>query len=107
METQEIIVVIAKGLSVLFVLTLFLMLIMSMRKDGKFTADEASKVVIMLILIYMTVVNGQRTTEYPTFGDGTYLILVGAVLLLAGIDMARTKDLLNNGNRDNDSKNSK
>jgi len=96
METQEILSVAAKGLAVIFTLILFIMLLRSMRKDGKLGADEASKVVIMGILIYMTVVNANRITEYPTFGDGTYLILLASVLLLAGIDLAKTKEGLLN-----------
>ncbi len=97
MEVQEILIVVAKGLAILFTVILFVMLVLSMRKDGKLGADEASKVVIMGLLIYMTVVNASRLTEYPTFGDGTYLILLGSVLLLAGIDIAKANKLLKNG----------
>lgn len=106
MESQEIIKLAAQGAAILFTLILFVMLVLSMRKDGKLGADEASKVVIMGILIYMTIVNAERITEYPTFGDGTYLLLLASVLLLAGIDVYKAKGLLN-GDRGKDSKDSK
>lgn len=94
MESQEILVIVAKGVAILFTLTLFITLMLSMRKDGKFTADEASKVIVMGLLIYMTVVNANRITEYPTFDDGTYFLLLASVLLLAGIDVYKAKGLL-------------
>ena len=94
MEVMDYLTVSAQGLAILFTLGLFIMLIISMRKDGKLGADEASKVVIMGLLIYMTLKNGNRITEYPTFGDGTYLLLLASVLLLGGIDIYKAKDLL-------------
>ncbi|UCD07710.1 MAG: hypothetical protein JSW41_01935 [Candidatus Aenigmatarchaeota archaeon] len=106
MEAKEIMVLAVQGSAVIFTLILFVLLLVGMYNDRKFTADEASKVIVMGILIYMTLVNGNRTTEYPVFGDGTYLILLGAVLILAGIDIYKSKGLLN-GNKRPDSKNSK
>jgi len=97
------IILAAKIIALLFTVSLGVVLIISMRKDGKLTADEASKVVLMGLLIYMTIMNGTRATEWLTFDQGTYLIVLGSVLALAGIDIYRAKGLLS-GKDDKDNK---
>jgi hypothetical protein len=95
MIPTEILVLSVKAVAVIFILTLGIILVVSMKKDGKLTADEASKVVLIALLIYMTVVNGTRSTEWLVFDQGTYLIILGSVLGLAGLDIYKTKGLLN------------
>ena len=108
MTPTEILVLSAKAIAVLFILILGIILIVSMKKDGKLTADEASKVVLIALFIYMTVVNGTRTTEWLVFDQGTYLIILGSVLGLAGLDIYKAKSLLDGrSDKRNDSTNSK
>ncbi|KKM85616.1 hypothetical protein LCGC14_1287240 [marine sediment metagenome] len=103
MEAQDLLGVFAQGAALLFTLTLGIILVIGMRKDGRLTGDEAAKIAIIGGFIYMTVMNGTRDTEWMVFGQGTYLLVLGAVLGLAGIDIAKVKNLLNNGKEKKDS----
>jgi hypothetical protein len=49
MTPTEILVLSVKAVAVIFTLTLGIILVVSMKKDGKLTADEASKVVLNCI----------------------------------------------------------
>jgi hypothetical protein len=49
----------------------------------------------------MTVVNGTRSTEWLVFDQGTYLIILGSVLGLAGLDIYKTKGLLDDKGKNN------
>jgi hypothetical protein len=101
MIPTEILVLSVKAVAVIFILTLGIILVVSMKKDGKLTADEASKVVLIALLIYMTVVNGTRSTEWLVFDQGTYLIILGSVLGLAGLDIYKAKGLLDDKGKNN------
>jgi len=101
MDYNEILAIAAQSIAIIFAVILGVILILSMKKDGKFTADEAAKVVLMGLLIYMTVVNATRDTEWLVFDQGTYLIVLGAVLGLAGLDIYKSKGLLNGDSRKN------
>jgi len=70
-----------------FVLGLGLILIWSMTRDGKLTANEASKVIIMVGFAYAMIANGTRLPDtQPIFDSSIILILLGSVLTMAGID---------------------
>jgi hypothetical protein len=101
MTPTEILVLSVKAVAVIFTLMLGIILIISMKKDGNLTADEASKVVLIALLIYMTVVNGTRSTEWLVFDQGTYLIILGSVLGLAGLDIYKAKGLLDDKGKNN------
>jgi hypothetical protein len=101
MTPTEILVLSVKAVAVIFTLMLGIILIISMKKDGNLTADEASKVVLIALLIYMTVVNGTRSTEWIVFDQGTYLIILGSVLGLAGLDIYKAKGLLDDKGKNN------
>ena len=100
MEADEIITIVAKVVALLMTVALFVILVIGMKKDGKLTADEAAKVIIMGLLIYMTIVNGARDTEWPIYDQGILLIMLSAVLVLAGIDVAKAKDLFKKNGKD-------
>ena len=104
---MEILSILAQASGLIFALVVGIILVIGMRKDGKLTGDEAAKVAIIGGFIYMTVMNGTRDTEWMVFGQGSYLIVLGAVLGLAGIDIVKAKNLLNNGDSKKDSTNSK
>jgi hypothetical protein len=101
MTPAEILVLSVKAVAVIFTLMLGIILIISMKKDGNLTADEASKVVLIALLIYMTVVNGTRSTEWIVFDQGTYFIILGSVLGLAGLDIYKAKGLLDDKGKNN------
>ena len=87
MELQEIISIATQILGVLFILALGGILVWSMTRDGKLTANEASKVTIMIGFIYAMIVNGSRPVDTsPVFDSSIMLILLGSVLTMAGID---------------------
>ena len=70
-----------------FVLGLGLILVWSMTKDGKLSANEASKVIIMVGFTYAMIVNGTRIPDtQPIYDSSIILILLGSVLTMAGID---------------------
>ena len=79
--------------ALVFTLLLGVLLIIGMMKDKKLTADEAAKVAIIGMFIYMMVVNGNRVTEWMIYDQGVILIVLGSVLLLAGIDIYKAKKL--------------
>ena len=79
--------------ALVFALLLGVLLIIGMMKDKKLTADEAAKVAIIGMFIYMMVVNGNRVTEWMIYDQGVILIVLGSVLLLAGIDIYKAKKL--------------
>ena len=96
MDLPELLSFIAHGAALLFALGLGIILIIGMKKDGKLSGDEAAKVAIIGCFIYMTVMNGTRETEWMVFGQGLYLMVLSAVLGLAGIDFIKAKNLFDN-----------
>jgi len=97
--------IVAQGAALIFILGMLVTLILSQKKDGAFTADEASKVVIICTFIFMIVSNAYRPQGTdPVFDMGIILLTLGSVLGLAGIDIIKAKQA-QNGTRKKDSTN--
>ena len=94
MEAQEIILIVLQIIGIVFIVGLGVILVWSMTRDGKLTANEASKVTIMCGFIYAMIVNGARPEGSDLiFDSSTILILLGSVLLMAGIDLYKVSQL--------------
>lgn len=86
---------IAQITGLVFALVVGILLIISMMKDGKLTAIETAKVFIIGVFFYATIVNGTRDADTQAiFDTSTYLIMLGSLLVLAGIDIAKAKDII-------------
>jgi len=87
METQEILSISVQIIGMLFIVGLGSILVWSMTRDGRLTANEASKVVAMVAFIYAMIVNGVRSIGTdPIFDSSIILILLGSILTMAGIE---------------------
>ena len=77
----------------------------SMTQDGHLTVNEVSKIVIIAISIYMTVINAKRPINTsPVFDTSTYFVVLSSLLLLGGIDLLKVRNFLDN--KDDKDKNS-
>ena len=84
---METLTIVTQIIGIGFILGMGIILIWSMTKDGKLTANEASKVIIMIGFAYAMIVNGTRLPDTsPKFDSSIILILLGSVLTMAGID---------------------
>ena len=96
MEAQVILSVVAQGLALIFIFTMGVVWLIGARKDGKLTKDEIAPVAIIGVFIFMMIMNGMRPIDTPPrFDSSVVLIVLGSVLLLAGIDIAKLKGLIN------------
>ena len=87
METQVILSLSVQVMGMLFIVGLGSVLVWSMTRDGKLTANEAAKVVILVGFIYAMISNGYRPADtLPVFDSSIILILLGSVLTMAGLD---------------------
>ena len=88
METQLIFEMAVQSIGVLFTLSLGILLVWHMNKSGgKLTPNEAGKVIVMIMFVYAMIVNGSREVGTPlVFDVNIIMILLGAVLGLAGIE---------------------
>jgi len=90
MEAQEILSISVQIIGMLFIVGLGSILVWSMTMDGKLTANEASKVIIMVGFIFAMISNGARPADtLPIFDSSIMLILLGSVLTMSGIDAYR------------------
>lgn len=103
MESQEIISLIGSTLSLLFLFIVGIVWLMGAKGDGKLSKEEIAPVAIIGVFIYMMVVNANRTTEFMVFDTTTVLLVLGSVIALAGIDIAKINGLLNDNRRKNSS----
>lgn len=79
----------------LMLIALGVFLVKNMTKDGELTATEVSKIIIMAICVYMTIVNAKREPDtQPLFDTSTYLIVLGSLLTLAGIDILKINKII-------------
>jgi len=105
MEVHPMVAITAQIVGIVFLIALGGFWIVGMRKDdGKISGDEAAKASVVGVFIFMVIVNA--TSENMVFDHTAFLLVLGSVLALAGIDIAKAKSLLN-GNRGKDSTNSK
>ena len=103
MTSLENLSMLAQIVALIFLLGLLSMLVYYMKKDGNLTPDEAAKVIILGSYVYMLVVNANHAGDVPKFGSEVFLISMGAILGLAGIDYIK----LGNENKKDNSKNGK
>lgn len=74
-------------------------------KDKSIEPKEASRIIIINLTVFMAILNGYRDVEYPLFEEGTFGVLLAALLLIGGIDLMKIKDVFN-GNKRKDSSDS-
>ena len=91
MEAQEILSVIAQGLALSFIAWVLITLVLSQQSDGKFTSEEAAKVIVIVGFVFIMIVIAY--SEKPPFNETMLLINLGALLGLAGIDVYKAKKL--------------
>jgi len=104
---MELLKIIAPVAGLIFILGMGIVYVISANKDGKFTGDEMAKVIAMAGFVFMLIVNGYRPENAPLVFDHTMVMVsLGAVLVLAGIDIAKVKSIVN-GDRGKDSTSSK
>jgi len=104
---MEVVKIVAPVLGLIFILGIGIIYVVSAKRDGKFTGDEMAKVIAMAGFVFMLVVNGYRAEGAPLVFDHTMVMFsLGSVLVLAGIDVAKFKNILNGDSR-KDSTNSK
>ena len=105
MEVHPMIAIATQVVGIIFLIALGGFWIIGMRKDdGKISGDEAAKASVVGVFIFMVIVNA--TGDKMIFDHTAFLLVLGAVLALAGIDIAKAKQLLN-GNRGKNSSGSK
>jgi len=109
MDWNSILALLVQGIGFVFMIYMGIILIKGMQKDGQMTADEASKVAIIAITIYMVVVDANRSGEAHVFDQSYFLMMLISLFALAKIDLSKFKNIGKNGKSDkgDDSKDGK
>ena len=96
MTPQEILSLVAQGVALIFIAWVMVTLVLSQKKNDRLTGEEVAKDVIIIAFVYVMLSNGYREPGTPpVFDTTTMLLMLGALLGLAGIDVVKAKSLVN------------